>query len=447
MIRHLSLVFGCMLIALSSWAQQFTILIPGGILPPVPSERLNALEKPADLDALIQAAGDKRLVMLGEATHGTHEFYVWRDLISRRLIEEKGFRWVLVEGDFASLYQVNRYIRHQKGAARSAQAALSNMNRWPQWVWNNSEMLVFIEWLREFNRDKSPVEQVGLMGLDLYGEWRSYDALLAALKSIDRGLHRKAIKSYLCLKPYKNKSWEYAQAVKDGKANCEEAVSAVMQLVHSDHPKLDKLSAEELFYLRQNARVVQKAERHFRLALTEGELASWNARTTHMQQSLQILAESQAKARGIIVWAHNSHIGDARYTSMSESGHLNLGQLARDYWGRESVFLVGFSTAEGRTIAAMQWGGAIAAMRLPTPARNSLEEWLTLAEAANFYWLFNDEDRADPLLQSPWNQRSVGVLYSPSQDPQQYEPSFLPERYDALVFFRQTRPLSPLLIR
>lgn len=451
MTRHLSLMFGCLLlgcllIVQSSSAQQFTLLGAGGSLPPVPTEQLHPLEKPADLDALIQAANDKRVVMLGESTHGTHEFYVWRDLISRRLIEEQGFRWVLVEGDFASLHEVNRYIRHEKGAAKSAQALLRKLDRWPQWMWGNNEMVVFVEWLRAYNQGRPAAEQVSFMGLDLYGEWRSYDAVLASLKRVDRRLYRTANKAYRCIKPFKNHSWNYARAVKAGQVDCRESLAEVMALVHSDHPKLNSLAPDDLFYLRQNARVVHKAERHFRLAMTEGELASWNARVMHMQQSLQAVMDLQGESGRVLVWAHNSHIGDARFTSMRESGHLNIGQLAREHWGNEAVFLVGFSTFEGRTIAALGWGGAIAAMRLPAAARDSAEEWLASANHANFYWAFSDEDRANPLLQAPWGQRAVGVVYSPSHDRQQYEPSLLPERYDALVFFRQTRPLTPLVV-
>ncbi len=449
MKRFLPLVFGLsLLFSSSAWTQSIELITQAGVLPPLPEDRLQPLVSPADFDALVAAASGKRIVMLGESTHGTQEFYVWRDLLSRRLLDEQGFNLILVEGDFASLYEVNRYIRHQPGAARSARQLLEKLDRWPQWMWGNEETVALVEWLRRYNADKPAHARVGFYGMDVYDEWRAYRSLLTALRKQDRRLHRGVARHYDCLKPYVDKSWDYARAVRAGSVNCANAVDQVVALLQDEQPSLAKLTAAERFYLQQNARVVQGAERYFRIALnaSEGERDSWNARVDFMQQTLEHLLTHYGEQSRAIVWAHNSHVGDARFTTMLDSGHRNIGQLAREHWGDEAVLLVGFASYEGRTIAALAWGDFLAAMRLPPARPGSVEAWLAGAKVANFYWVFDESDRSNAWYLEPRGHRAVGVVYSPAHDANQYEPSVLPRRYDALVFFRLSQPLTPVVV-
>lgn len=427
-------------------AASFTLVPAAGNLPPLPEEKFFPLENADSLNPLVTAIENKRVLMLGESSHGTHEFYRWRDIISRRLISEQHFRLILVEGDFASLYEVNRYIKHWPGAARSGRELLQQLDRWPQWLWANEETLALVEWLRQYNSQRPEQERVGFYGMDLYDHRRSAEALLALLKKHNRRLYRAAQSPLRCMAPYGKDAWAYARAVKAGKANCALAVSDLLKQMEGEDPALTTLDPHARFALQQHARVIHSAEGFYRTALIEGDSTSWNIRADHMQKTLAALLEHYGSDARAIVWAHNSHVGDARFAQMTKSGHRNVAQLAREHWGKAAILLVGFSNYQGKTLAALAWGQPVAEMTQPPPQPGTIEAWLGQAAAGDFFWIFDEADRSNSALSAIRNQRAVGVVYRPANDSAHYEPTTLTQRYDVLLFFRSTQALRPLAL-
>lgn len=408
-------------------------------------EKARPLESASSLDAFISAAANKKLVMLGESTHGTHEFYAWRNLISRRLIAEHNFNFIVVEGDFASLYELNRYVKHLPGAARSARQVLTKLDHWPTWTWSNTEIEALADWLRDYNKERAPEQRVGFYGLDVYDEWRSQKAVLDFLKKHNRTLYRQVRKEYSCFSHYKKHSWNYARAaVKDLRTSCAEAVEKVVQLVEQNRVLLEKLSDDDYFYLLQNAHVAQQAERFYRLALASKDESSWNARVEHMHNTVnRLLALYGENSKGI-VWAHNSHIGDASYTTMIQTNNQNIGRLARKQLGRDEVFLAGFTAYIGKVQAASSWNAEMQTLQIPAAIDESLEGRLQATGLDAFYLVFDEQDRDSDEMLAPLGNRAIGVVYNPVDDAAQYEPSIVPLRYDALVFFEETTALEPL---
>lgn len=407
------------------------------------AEKLIPLETSSDLDQLITAAKNRKLVMLGEASHGTHEYYVWRDIISQRLISEDGFRFIAVEGDFASLYELNRYIKNEQGAARSAREVLSNLTRWPRWMWANEEVASLAEWLRMHNMDLEEDKKVGFYGMDVYDEWHSKEVVLNLLKKIDKNLFRNVQKEYDCFHPYKGESWEYARAVRNGKKPCNEATKNVIELIRKFRNELENLPDDEYFYLLQNAIVVHNAEEFYRVSLDKDDALSWNSRVFHMHETIKDLFEMYGDDAKGIVWAHNTHVGDASYTNMRNFGEKNIGQLTREFFGNDQVFLIGLTGYEGEVMAGASWGAPMEQMIIPKAVEGSIEAKLNRLEGDSFYLIFDEKDRQQRNLSLIGN-RAVGVVYNPKRDRQQFVPTIVPLRYDALLFFKHTTALRVL---
>jgi erythromycin esterase len=398
----------------------------------------------ADLNRLVNAAGNKRLVLLGEASHGTHEYYFWRDAISRRLISEKEFNFIAVEGDFASLYELNRYVKDMPGAANSARDVLENLDRWPQWMWGNEEVLALAEWLREYN-DKLPFDRkVGFYGMDVYDEWRSKDAVLDLLRKQDREIFGQVRDYYNCFQSYDRDSWSYARGVQQGRPDCSDQTLAVVDLIRSSRDRFNELSDYEYFYLLQNTYVKHNAEKFYRKSATRHDASSWNSRVHHMHETVNRLLDLYGEGSGGIVWAHNTHIGDARFTDMYNAGNQNIGELSRVHHGPENIFSVGFTTYKGRVMAGAQWGSRQQVKRIASARRNSVEYILNKTDLPAFYLLFDDEDRTHEEFMEPRGHRAVGVVYNPVNEPRQYVNTILPLRYDAFIFFHETKALNPL---
>jgi erythromycin esterase-like protein len=318
---------------------------------------------PQDYDPLMDLIGDARFVLLGEASHGTHEFYHGRAQITKRLIEEKGFAAVAVEADWPDAYRVNRYVRRASGDV-SAADALADFRRFPTWMWRNTDVVEFVEWLRVHN-DAVPsgATKTGFYGLDLYSLHASMEAVLRYLEKIDPAAATRARARYACFDHFGKDTQVYGFATGSGMAkSCEEEV--VGQLVElqrlvMDYARRDgRVAEDEFFYVEQNARLVKNAEAYYRSMFLE-EVSSWNLRDRHMAETLDALAAHLGRREGhakIIVWAHNSHLGDARATEMGRRGELNVGQLVHEQYGRDAV-LVGFTTHHGTVTAASDWGG------------------------------------------------------------------------------------------
>ncbi|WP_310993923.1 erythromycin esterase family protein [Aequorivita marina] len=407
------------------------------------TDKAKPLEDASSLDPVITAAGSKKLVLLGEASHGTHEYYKWRDIISRRLITEHDFNFIAVEGDFASLYKLNQYVKNMEGAGNSAREVLSKLNRWPIWMWANEEVVALAEWLRNYNDLLPQHKKIGFYGMDVYDEWHSKEMVMDVLKKTDLKSYYYAKQQYNCFTPHKGKSWDYAHAVKDGKPDCAAATERVVEYIRSNREVLNELSDDAYFYLLQNAIVVQNAEEFFRESVASKDVASWNSRVFHMRETVGDLLRLYGENSKGIVWAHNTHIGDASFTSMRNTGEKNIGQLKRESLGKENVFLIGFSSYKGKVIAGSSWGAKMEKMKVPGAISKSIETQLKKTGMDSLFLLFDAEDRKPENLEAI-GHRAIGVVYNPQFDRRQFVPTIVPMRYDALLFFKETTALRPL---
>lgn len=401
------------------------------------------LEGDASLDKLLKATADKALVLLGEASHGTHEYYVWRDKISRRLIAEQDFNFIAVEGDFASLYQLNRYVKNMDGAGASAREVLLKLDRWPTWMWANEEVVALAEWLRNYNDPLPADKKVGFYGMDVYDEWNSEKVVLDLLKATNQTAYEYVKEQYKCFEPHRGDSWSYATAARINKKVCATATTNVVEYIKANRKALAALSEDTYFYLLQNSIVVQNAEKFYRESVASAGHISWNSRVHHMHGTVHdLFALYGENAKGII-WAHNTHIGDARFSSMQNTGETNIGQLTREQLGSDKVFLIGFTTFQGKVIAGSSWGAPMKEMTIPPAVSNSIEQELNKVALGQFYLIFDKKDRKEKNLKVMGN-RAVGVVYNPREDIRQFVPTIVPMRYDALFFFKNTSALRVL---
>jgi erythromycin esterase-like protein len=400
------------------------------------------LEAAGDLDPLLERIGTARYVLLGEASHGTSEYYAWRFQISRRLIEEEGFSFIAVEGDWPDCYRVNRYVKGAADAGATAGEVLHAFDRWPTWMWANEEAVWLAEWLRQHNDRLLKEERVGFYGLDVYSLWDSMNAVIGYLEPIDPAAAEEARRAYRCFEPYAEDVEEYARATAFVPTSCEREVVNLLSLLRRkvrEYPE----DREAAFNAEQNAWVVKNAEAYYR-TMIKGGAASWNLRDHHMVDTLErLMAFHGPNAKGI-VWAHNTHIGDARATDMARAGMVNVGQLVRERHGAEEVVLAGFGSYRGSVIAALRWGAQMAEMPVPPAMEGSFEELLHRAGAKDQLFVFQPEDPGH-LLHKPRGHRAIGVVYDPEDDfRHNYVPTVLPFRYDAFLYFDRSRALRPL---
>ncbi len=408
------------------------------------TSKATELNVAADMDELMEKSGDKRLKLLGEASHGTHEYYAWRDSISRRLISEKGFSFIVVEGDWASLYELNRYVKDMDGAAASARAVMEDLERWPLWMWGNEEVEGLIEWLREYNTDRSFEDKVGFYGMDVYDEWNSKASLYSFLEKHDPALLSDVESLYDCFAPYGEDSWDYARAVGRGSSDCTNETAAVVELIRNSQEQLD-VSEYEFLYAKQNAYVIKYAEKFYRQSVESRGPESWNSRVRHMFLTVNRLLDHYGNDSKGIVWAHNTHVGDARATHMANRGQVNIGQLAREEFGEENVFITGFGTYTGTVKAGRQWEGRMQKLNVPKAHRDSYEYLLNQVHYDNYFLVFDEQDREHAEFAEERGHRAIGVVYNPEREvPGNYVISVLPERYDAFIFFEETKALSPI---
>jgi erythromycin esterase-like protein len=391
-----------------------------------------------DLVPLLDRVGDARIVLLGEATHGTLEFYGWRALLSARLIREKGFSFVAVEGDWPDCYEVNRYVKAYPGAASSADQALRTFGRWPTWMWANWEVADFAESLRRTNEALPMDRRVGFYGLDVYSLFESMDAVMAYLRRVDPEAAEEAKRAYLCFEPYAREPQDYARATALVPASCEDEVIDILVRLRRDQRRY--ADDEERFNALQNAIVTVEAERYYR-AMVRTDAGSWNVRDRHMTNTLGRLLERRPGSKGI-VWAHNTHVGDARATDMAAAGMVNVGQLARERWGDDAV-AIGFSSYEGSVIAGASWGAPME--RMPVPAARSDSTDAALHEASDGEDALLLFDGRGGALARESVQRAIGVVYDPSRERWgNYVPTRLGLRYDGLVHVDRSSALHPL---
>ena len=400
------------------------------------------LRSEADLDPLIRAIGNARVVLLGEASHGTHEYYAWRAALSKRLIQEKGFDFIAVEGEWSDSYRVNTFI---KGPAQDSAAAvqlLRHYNRWPTWMWGNYEVASLVTWLNNHNQAQPASNKVGFFGLDVYCLWESLADLMPHLQTTDGHALQAAQKAQRCFQPFSPSAEGYALAVARADANCRAETHRLWQAVQKTTGEGVPQNEQE-FVAQQHALVALNGERYYR-ASASGSAESWNIRDRHMTETLQRLLTLHGPTSKAIVWEHNTHIGDARYTDMASSGEVNVGQLARQAYGRENVFAVGFGSYQGSVIAADAWGSPWKVMPVPEAQPNSWEDLLHRSSPGNKLILSQDL-RDNKFLKHRIGHRAIGVVYNPKLERfGNYVPSAIPQRYDAFVFIDQTKALRPL---
>jgi erythromycin esterase-like protein len=393
------------------------------------------LHDAGDLDVLLDRAAGARVVLIGEASHGTHEFYTWRDALTRRLIEERGFDLVAVEGDWPDCARVDAAVRGAPGAPADPRAALLAYERWPTWMWANEEVVDFARWVRQHNERNG--RQVGFHGLDLYSLWESLHEVLVWLREHDPAGVPAALEAYRCLEPFHEDPNAYAYATRFADHSCQAAV--VRMLV--------ELRGRDLTGW-QNAEVVAGAEHYYR-AMTQGGPKSWNVRDRHFDETLDRLLRHHEKNAGrparAVVWAHNTHVGDARATDQTAHGEVTLGELVRERYGPENVVLVGFGSHHGTVVAGRTWGAPMELMGVPPARRGSLEDVLHAEAPPQSLFVFPPLHDRPELLVDEIGHRAIGVVYRPERDSWgNYVPTVLGDRYDAFVWIDEAHALRPL---
>ena len=405
----------------------------------------------SEYDPLLNQIGEAHFVLIGEASHGTHEFYRERAEITKRLIEEKGFTAVAVEADWPDAYRVNRYVR---GTTSDAEAidSLAGFKRFPTWMWRNADVLDFIGWLRAHN-DALPNgnSKVGFYGLDLYSLHSSIEAVLGYLAKIDPEAAKRARYRYSCFDHFGENTQAYGYAASfELTESCEnEVVSQLIELRKraTDYASRDgRVAADDFFFAEQNARLVKNAEEYYR-SMFRGSVPSWNLRDRHMAETLESLVghlQKQGEPAKVVIWEHNSHLGDARATEMGERGELNVGQLVRERHGRDAV-LVGFSTYSGTVTAASDWDAPAQRKRVRPALKDSYEALFHEVGIPRFQISLREKSPMTSALMEPRLERAIGVIYRPETERQShYFYARLADQFDALLHFDQTRALEPL---
>jgi erythromycin esterase-like protein len=404
-----------------------------------------------DYDGLLELVGGARVVLIGEASHGTHEFYRERARITKRLITENGFSAVAIEGDWPDAYRVNRYV---KGASddTDAEEALRGFRRFPTWMWRNADVLDFVSWLRAHNDGLPPgSEKVGFYGLDLYSLGASMEAVIDYLDDEDPAAAQRARQRYECLQPYSRESSGYGQAVLLGvSAPCRRRVlEELVELRRRAGEYLSRdgrLAEDEYFFVEQNAVVVANAEEYYRTMFGTGA-TSWNLRDRHMADTLDHLMVHLDRHGGrsrTVVWEHNSHIGDARATEMAGRGELNIGQLMRERHAQEAR-LVGFTTYSGTVTAASNWGEAAERKRVRPALPASYESLFHAAAIPAFLLSPLGTSRVGRALQEPRLERAIGVIYRPETERKSHWfAASAARQFDALVHLDLTRAVEPI---
>lgn len=394
-----------------------------------------------DLNGLIQKASNAKYILLGEATHGTAEFYTIRAEISKKLIINHDFSFIAVEGDWTSCYKVNQYVKGNTSYSH-AREVLSQFDRWPTWMWANEEIIPLIEWLKEYNLDKQEKEKVGFYGIDVYGLWESMEAIVTYLKKINSPDLDKAMQAITCFHPYNKRPEQYGMSAAFLGESCREEVLELLNSIVSKRKQYMEEDRESYLNLQINGLVSKNAEAYYKAMITD-DTESWNIRDHHMVEALEIISNFYGEEAKGIVWEHNTHIGDARATGMEQEGLVNVGQITREKFGEPNVYAVGFGTYAGTVIAAEKWGDPYKIMDIPEAQHNSWEEQLHRAGSFNKYLTFTEDNRH--LFNQLIGHRAVGVIYEPAYEHYgNYVLSNISERYDGFIFVDRSKAVTPI---
>jgi erythromycin esterase-like protein len=404
------------------------------------------LKSKADLQPLMDRIGDARIVMLGEASHGTHEYYTWRSHISKKLIEEKGFNFIAVEGDWPDCYRVNRFVKGYDVKNKSAFEVLHEFNRWPTWMWANWEIVALSDWMQKHNTGLAANKKAGFYGLDVYSLWESMASIMRYLKKTDPSALKLAEEAYQCFEPYrKDEGQSYARASQFVPELCEMEVVDLLKEIQKKLPTYNT-DHENVFSAEQNALITVNAEKYYR-AMIHGGPHSWNVRDRHMADTMERLLKFHGENSKVIVWEHNTHIGDARATDMAGEGMYNIGELARTEHHDKGVVLVGFGSYKGTVIAGKSWGAKMHSIQMPDAKNGSWEYLLHSAGKENKLLIMEDFSGNDWFMEYHIGHRAIGVVYNPQYEQYgNYVPTILPLRYDAFIYLDETNSLHPLHI-
>lgn len=403
-----------------------------------------SLTSAADVDPLLEKIGDARYVLLGEASHGTSEYYSWRAELSLRLIREKGFSFVAVEGDWPDCYRVNRTVKVAPGASEGVFDSLHAYDRWPTWMWANWEVVAFAERLREHNFTVPLERMVGFYGLDVYSLWESMDVVLRHLHTAHPESVDVAKAAFACFDPFGRDGQAYAWSTKFGASNCKDEVQRLLMKLMQTRYREEGDDPESHFDAEMNAWAAVNAERYYRTMMA-GDVSSWNVRDHHMVDTLErLMARHGPEAKGI-VWEHNTHVGDARATDMGREGMINVGQLVRERHGAQNVFIVGFGSHHGSVVASRAWGDQMERMTVPPAGSGS---WEALMHEADLQQALYFTQNLGDVGSEERGHRAIGVVYRPEREAQgNYVPTVLGERYDAFIYLDETHALHPLHVQ
>lgn len=400
----------------------------------------------ADDDRLMELVGNARFGLIGEATHGTHEFYHQPAEITKRLIQEKGFTAVAVEADWPDAYRVNRFVRVSDDSTPAE--ALLSFDRFPTWMWRNTDVLNFVGWLRQYNDTLPQNAAIGFYGLYLYSLHASIEEVLKYLDKVADAAKRARYR-YSCFEHFEEDTQAYGYAVSFGLSqSCEDdAIDRLLELQRqtAEYAQRDGLAEDEFFYAEQNARLVKNAEEYYR-SMFRGRVSSWNLRDRHMAETLDLFVthlDRQGRETKVVVWEHNSHLGDARATDMADAGELNLGQLVRDRYGQDAV-LVGFTTYTGTVTAASNWDEPPQQKQV-RPVPESYEALFHQTGLPRFWLNLRQENSAVAALRQPRLERAIGVIYRPETErASHYFYARLADQFDAVIHIDDTSAVQPL---
>lgn len=391
--------------------------------------------------AMFDRFGDATVVLLGEATHGTSEFYRARAAITRRLIERHGFTIVAVEADWPDAARIDAYVRHHAPLPRKEEA----FARFPTWMWRNAEVLEFVTWMRTHNERLAPERRAECRGLDVYSLNSSINAVLRYLDKLDPDAAKEARSRYGCLSPWQSDPARYGRAVVTGqKRPCDQALLDQLQDLLAKRLEYAAQDGEAFFDAVQNARIARAAEHYYRI-MYEGSTASWNLRDRHMFDTLQSLIERRGEGAKAVVWAHNSHIGNAAATAMGWQGEFNIGELCRTAYRSDAV-LIGFGTDRGTVAAASDWDEPMQVKQVRPSRPDSHERvFLETGVACSLTdWRSGDRTLRE-VLSEPRLERAIGVVYRPETERySHYFEAVLAEQFDAFVWFEETKAVAPL---
>jgi erythromycin esterase-like protein len=400
-----------------------------------------------DYRPILDLVGDAQLVLLGEASHGTHEFYEQRAEITKRLISDKGFSAVAAEADWPDAYRVNRYVQCD-GDDKDADSALRGFERFPTWMWRNTVVLGFVEWLRDLNSRRDENNRAGFYGMDLYSLFNSMEAVINYLDRVDPEGARRARYRYSCFEHFGEDSQAYGYVASfDLERSCEdEAINQLLEMQRRAMEYLDASKREDFFDAEQNARLVKNAEEYYR-SMFRGRQSSWNLRDTHMVETVDALIaylRRHQRPPKIVLWAHNSHLGDARHTEMGARGELNVGQLIRQKYGDAAV-LIGFTTYTGTVTAANDWDEPGECKRVRPALPDSYELSFHETNVPRFFLPLRDSALRSPLLTRQHLERAIGVIYRPETERiSHYFRADIARQFDGVLHFDETHALQPL---